>query len=398
MINKKQTILLVTESSKGHHIAFMELFVLNLKLLGCDVVVLMPNSMELYKHMNSGKSKKTDGVIFEDYQNDIAPTKGLGKYSAACTAFRRWLHLNKTAKSIEKQHSLKIDLVFLAFADVYVANYLHYALVDFVFRYKWSGLYFHPKFLRYEPTEGKYKSGISSIDYVFKSSRCKAIGVHDDKLINSLTFRLDKPIVFFPEIADLTEPDISDYRYLKIKEKAKGRKIIGLVGCEKRKGFHTLVQLALTKPENCFFVFAGELSPEGYTEKEIAYFRQFLESDNAHVLYFPAYILEGREINSLLAALDIIYIVYSGFTSTSNFSTKAAFLRKPVLATEKYIIGDDTREFNLGVTVKENDLEDLKDALSRLELKIQTETFHFDLYLKKHNNSLLETSFESVLK
>jgi len=311
--------------------------------------------------------------------------------------FNRWLKLKNTTKTIEAKHNLKFDLVFLSFADVYIANYLPYQLVDFVFPYNWAGLYFHPKFLRFKPEEGGFKSGVSSIDYIFKSKKCKAIAIHDEKLVYSLSFRLNKPIIFFPEIADLTEPDLNNRYYKQIMEKANGRKVIGLVGCEKRKGFHTLKRLAVRNPKGYLFVFAGKFLPFGYTIEEQKEFQSFLSSPTDNVLYFPEYILEGKEINSFLAALDVIYIAYSGFTSTSNFSTKAAYLKKPVIATEKYVIGDETREFNLGVTVQEDDVDDLENALLKLEDKLKSEKFMYDAYLDKHSIRKLDACFKSIL-
>jgi non-ribosomal peptide synthetase component F len=115
------------------------------------------------------------------------------------------------------------------------------------------------------------------------------------------------------------------------------------------------------------------------------------------VLYIPTYLKEGVEINSFLAALDAIFIVYSNFTSTSNFSTKAAFLRKPVLATEKHVIGDETRTFDLGVCVGENDVEELRTGLQVLEEKIKKGQFGYDAYLEKHSTEVLVEGFRHIL-
>jgi hypothetical protein len=396
-LNKSQpTILLVTESSQGHHIAFMEMFMTSLKSIGCCLVVLMPQVQHLVQHLQS-KNLIDEEVIFEDFQNAIVSNVHYGTMNEAIKAFRRWRLLNKTVGSLEKKHKLKFDLVFLSFADVYTANYLPHQLVDLVFQHAWAGLYFHPKFLRLHPEEGQYKSGPSAIDNVFRSKHCKAVAIHDQKIADALAFRTGKPVYFFPEIADLSAPDFDNALYKLVKEKAKGKKAIGLVGCEKRKGFHVLKRLAQENPDGYLFVFAGAFVKEGYTPQEHQELKQFLSQVPSNVLYIPTYLKEGVEINSFLAALDAIFIVYSNFTSTSNFSTKAAFLRKPVLATEKHVIGDETRTFDLGVCVGENDVEELRTGLQVLEEKIKKGQFGYDAYLEKHSTEVLVEGFRHIL-
>ena len=59
-------------------------------------------------------------------------------------------------------------------------------------------------------------------------------------------------------------------------------------------------------------------------------------------------------------------MVYPNFTSTSNRLTKAAYFRKPVLASGGFILGELVEKFGLGITLGDQNLENAVAALTLL--------------------------------
>jgi hypothetical protein len=85
---------------------------------------------------------------------------------------------------------------------------------------------------------------------------CQGVGVLDEDQQSQLQAQLKKRVITFPDVTDEVEPDINFFLASEIKHKARGRKIIGLIGSlNKRKGLLILIQ-ASQKPHNDKYLFA----------------------------------------------------------------------------------------------------------------------------------------------
>jgi cephalosporin hydroxylase len=77
-----------------------------------------------------------------------------------------------------------------------------------------------------------------------------------EKLRISLT---NKSIVLSPDVADLSSPATDCQLVKQIKEKARNRKIVGLLGSQgKRKGLLTMLKISQHLKEENFFLFLLE--------------------------------------------------------------------------------------------------------------------------------------------
>jgi hypothetical protein len=263
-------------------------------------------------------------------------------------------------------------------------------------------LYFHPRHLRINAGCLKHRPGYSEIDVVLTASRCASITIHDAGITQRFERRIGKPVILFPEIADDTPPDPHDPLARAIREKAAGRTVVGMIGLEKRKGTTTLVRLAQQAPrDQFFFVFAGTLRYADFTAEEQSLMKDFFASDPEHCLLHLERVEAGARFNSVFCSFDVPFIVYNDFASTSNLVTKAAIFKRYVLATERYIIGEDVRNYHLGLTVAEGDVVQCLAALTQLRDKINRREPYpgsFDTYRELQSLRRLKDAFKEVLE
>jgi len=391
-----KTVVLFDHFIAGHHYAFAKLFAKYLLELRFNVILILPDKSDEIRKTLVDEGYESDRIY--SYKANVNPKKisklGLFNYPLGTLGF--WRRVKCAIRAVEQESGWPINYVFLCWLDTFLSNYLPYQLIDFIFPYKWSGLYFHPWYL-YE-NGLRNKVSISSIDNVLKSKRCVSVGVHDEFIIPILKERIQKKIIHFPEITDSTEPDYSYFLAKELKNKAAGRISVGLVGLSKRKGLLKMFEIAKKADPECYFFFYAGVVPESvYSISELKQIDNYFTSAPENVLYYDSYIEEGSKINAVISVLDILFLIYDNFKSSSNFSTKAAYFRKPVLATNKYWIGRNTAKYNLGETVDEDDSNEAIGALNRLKDKIESgdlTDMKFEEYLKIHKEQMLLQAFK----
>jgi hypothetical protein len=394
-----KTVALVDHFVFGHHLAFIKLFSKYLLKCGYRVCIFYPEKENEIKQYLIHEGNDANHINFYPIDLQKKKVRFLGSFNHAAATWLLWLETKKAIKKAEHQFDIKVDLVFFAWLDDHLANGLPHQLVDIVFPYRWSGLYFHPWYL-YENV-GK-RISFSSIDSVLRSKNCVSVGIHDEFVREKLAERISKKVVLFPEIADSTPPDENFELAVELKKKANGRKVVGLVGILKSKGFLTFMQLVQqANPQKFFFFTAGNMNIHDFNEAEEKMVRSFL-SDKLpeHCFYYPGSIREGAFINAIINALDVIFIVYNNFRSSSNYNTKAALFRKQVLATNRFWIGEVTSKYGMGEVVEEGNVSEALAALEKLHRKIEGKQLDFkkyELYLQAHGEHVLLQTFKEAL-
>jgi hypothetical protein len=143
---------------------------------------------------------------------------------------------------------------------------------------------------------------------------------------------------------------------------AQGRKIIGMVGLEKRKGFLTLLRIArraASHQEPWFFAFTGTLWWETLTPSETSWLKHYLANKPENVYLDPegGSIPDGGPYNGVASTFDIFFAAYlnSLYNGSSNGLTKASLLRRPVVVTEGACLEERTKAYRLGLAIPEDD-------------------------------------------
>ncbi|MDB9425757.1 glycosyltransferase family 1 protein [Microcystis aeruginosa CS-564/01] len=294
------------------------------------------------------------------------------------------------------------DLTFFAWLDSYLGPYLTASISDHIFSYPWSGLYFQPplrKTLKYQ----RIRRGILDPLAVLKSKQCLGVAVLDEGIADKLQQKLNKPVVIFPDFTDESPPDMSFEIAQKIRAKAAGRKIIGLLGSlDRRKGTLTLLEVSRQVSDRWFFVFAGKLAESAFTAAELAKIGEIVKANPDNCFFHLTRIPTEAQFNAIIQICDLLYAAYENFFPSVNVLTKAAIFEKPVIASKNYCMGERVEKFNLGYGIEEGSvcqcvsiLERFHEELSTGNLSIQPD---FEGYRHLHSIEQLRYAFQKILE
>lgn len=404
-----KTIALIDIRWSGHHPTYFKLFTKTLLELGYQVIALCPNPAELNEWIISNCSNQTERFYPFQLQKPDDNLSLIGRYRLIYrfylifTAIKRWQHTASTLQKACLKIGISPDLVFFTYLDSYLGSYLTHNWVDKIFPYKWSGLYFQPRHLRGQRKFEFIRHGFLNPHAVLQSSYCQSVAILDEgvaeKLQNSIK---DKPIVIFPDFTDESPPDTNFIIAKEVLQKAKGRKIIGLLGAlEKRKGLLTLLKIAqLTLEEDWFFIFVGELKKYTFMPKELIEIEAVFNSDTKNCFFHLERIPNESQFNALVDLCDILFAVYD-YPHSSNILTKAAIFEKPVIVGDEFCMAERVRQFQLGFTVNEKNttqcIEAIRQLCDKSDLNNTQIQLRFKDYRRAHSIEQLHLKFQEIL-
>ena len=395
-----KTIFIVELFWTGHHPTYLKLFTKSLLELGHKVIVLCPEPDEVNDWVFDNCEETAGRIDVYEYNRPELRVSLPGRMKPALVTVRRWKEAATAIAKISGDLCLVPDLVFFMYLDVYLNKHLPRQIVDTIFKYNWSGLYFAPFHLRI-PCENLF-SKFSPLrrDSLLNAKNCKFVTVLDEGVVKKLQFYLAcKPVVVVPDIADISPPARCYPVIAEITSKARGRKIIGLLGAlDKRKGLLTLLEVARqTSNEDYFFVIAGRLNTLTFSEAEIGIIDTFLKADHQNCCIRFEFIPDEASFNALVDCCDIIFAAYERFYYSSNLLTKAAYFHKRVIVSDGYCMAERTRKYNLGVVVKEGSVADTIGAIRCLTVGAQNNGCEidrkFDAYVADYSIEQLKRTF-----
>lgn len=418
----KTVALVDTNHGRGHHLTYMRFFSKTLLEMGYRVMSFYPQPDDILPWIQENCPEGVENFhAFEmqEYQWQELPVVGqLPKLFPQWTRWPqpvlilgRWQKTAAVIQDAADQIGYEPDLVFLNWLDNYLSYYLSGSMIDWVFPYPWSGLYFRPATYRFGQ---RYlpilKTPLSHLA-VANADRCQAITLLDEYEAENLQSDIqNKPVIAFPDFTDITPPDLTYSLAKDIKAKAGNRTIVGLFGAlSKRKGLLTLLEAAQQcDPEEFFFVFAGSLSKamfhQDYSTRlndDYETVQKIVESSPSNCLFHLEFIPGEPQFNALVNSCDVIFSAYENFPYSSNALVKAAAFKKLVMASEGYCMGKRVEQFQLGVTIPEGDvgacLQGLKDLKIRLAQPNTVRQPDFEGYCQQHSLQQLANSFEDVL-
>lgn len=369
---KQKHIVVVDGMWIGHHPVYLKTFVNILLVAGYKVTVLCPAPEEVsswVKHTSVSEYACFGAHYFSD------PGPGIlsfipGKVRYTLSGLFRWRHLSRSLRKL-LHPSENPDLVFFAWLDSYLYGYLPVKLIDRMFPYFWSGLYFHPRHFRSLKSDGKPRSGYFAppVNFIVRSVRAASLAVLDAGIENALRSKLHgKQVVVFPDFTD--EIPASDNYHLvdEIKAKAKGRKIIGLLGgLPKRKGLLTLIRIVeQSVSSEWFFVFAGELREQTFSKDELNEINSFFNVPKENCFFHLKKIPNDSYFNALVKACDVIFAMYEDFLHSSNLITKSAIYAKSVLVSSGGYMEEVVSQYKLGEAVPAGNVHSALKALHTL--------------------------------
>ena len=254
--------------------------------------------------------------------------------------------------------------------------------------YQWSGLLV-------QSALPPYHRGMPDTRPFLRSKNCVGVGILNEYSAKDLeTFQ--RHILLFPDFADLSAPATNYPLLQKLKEKARGRKVISLLGSINfRKGIKLLLEsIPLLPKDEYFFLIAGKSSLTAQQENDL---RAFGESRN-NCLFSLEKIPDESCFNALIAESDLIFAAYKQFTGSSNLLTKAAAFRKPVIVSRGLCMGRRVEQYGTGQTTGEDNAGECSAAIRSLCTETRMDTQAFARYAHEHEVEKLIICFNQISK
>jgi glycosyltransferase involved in cell wall biosynthesis len=318
-------------------------------------------------------------------------------FASTADGLGQWLLTRAVLCRAQAQTGRRPDLVFFAKLDAWMQGALSPWLLDRVnlFRYPWSGLYFHPNHFYEKPMWPWVRRGPLAPTAILRSRWCKAVAVLDETVAARLQAELGKPVVAFPDLADDSAPDAALPLAREIRSRAAGRTVVAVLGgLDRRKNIFGLLDAAERLPEEkWFFVFVGynPFQPEAIGELEARAGRR------SNCLVHPHRLEDESAFNAVIECCDIVFAAYRRFPFSSNMATKAAAFGKRVLVSKGAVLEKRVVQHRLGLAIPEDDAVACADALCRLAAGEPADP-DFAGYLALHSLSRLEAAFRQVLQ
>ena len=258
----------------------------------------------------------------------------------------------------------------------------------------WVGLLFHPPEIKNNNrfTRNSWFSDFSNRGAIFftesKIESYKAVS------------RFNQSFEVFPDVTrkpklPILLPDI-DFRNF-----ANGRCGVGLIGS--LDGNKKLIKEFLdvsddSRLSNFFFVMVGEIYESSLSRDTLNEIRGRLGLSN-NLYISDRYITSEVDFDCLFSQVDIIFACYRNFNSSANVLAKSAFFKKPVLVTAETFIGDLTQQYNLGVAIKNPEVDSIAKSILLLgeAIKKQDSNFGFDDYVSSVSPENLKHRLDSYL-
>lgn len=317
----------------------------------------------------------------------------------------RWNLIRDAISEVEGQTGWRVDLILFTFLASILSGPYWFAR-RFIPR-PWAALYHNPTPHRSNAPMNllRRKFLVYRDRCMLRSAMCRGVAVQDEETVDSLREQAgDRLVVFMPQVTDMTMRAAVPSALQAVKIRAGGRKIIGLIGLlERRKGLLNFVRLIQrTGPEKVFFVLAGKFNDRYFSKSERKELERFFALGNGDHWHLQlGYIEDDETVNAYIALCDIVYFAYEGHYHSSGVLAKAALLRKPVIASQGYFLGETVNRYKLGVTIAEGNLAELVAAVELLsddakyaELRNQAE---YDRYVEAHTMQAFEAAMRQLL-
>jgi glycosyltransferase involved in cell wall biosynthesis len=396
-----KTIALVDSIRGGHHPTYFKIFAKTLLELGHEVIALSPEPEEVSQWVASHCPELASNFHSFELHEPSPSQFSCRRLQARAMAVACWQRVAQSIQEISSKLGKAPDITFFAWLDTYLG--LIPAITDPIFPYPWSGLYFQPGYLRIPPKLRWMRHGILNPLSVLKSPHCPVVAVLDEGIADKLQQKLNKPVVVLTDITDESPPDMDFEIVKKIRAKAAGRKIVGLLGSlDRRKGTLTLLEVSQQVSDRWFFVFAGRLAEPAFTAAELAKIEEIVKANPDNCFFYWNSIPDGSGFNAVVQVCDVLYAAYENFPYSSNILTKAAIFEKPVIASKNYCMGERVEKFNLGYGIEGGSVSQCVSILERLHEELSTGSLSiqpdFEGYRRLHSIEQLISAFQKILE
>lgn len=372
-----KTIALADPLWVGHHPMYFSEFVAAFLRLGAFVIGLCPDPSEA---MRTSLEKNLFPGIHKRCSMHHLPTGTRSWFGGRfegdpLRTFQRWQRVASALRQAEQKSGHRADLVFFPYLDSYLRFLPFPSVPRITLNRPWSGLYLRNHHHGSPASTKSYLRRLAKGDALIRSRLCRGIGVLDERFIGPMERYTGRAVRGFPDITDAALPDRASPLAEAIRDKAAGRKIIGLIGLERRKGLLNLFRVAKLAREAqlpWYFACAGRFDPAEYSTKERAELDRIArhaasgEIDNVHFDPSAGRIPAEADFNSVFRTFDVAWAAYEGFEGSSGTLGKAAAFDIPCLASRGECIGQRIESYRTGLTIPQGNSSEALEAIQRI--------------------------------
>jgi hypothetical protein len=241
------------------------------------------------------------------------------------------------------------------YMDMYRLGDLSWSRFDSENDYLWAGIRFVPP---HEPTEAWYRL-----------SAWRGMCLLDQKLVEKYSDTLPKKIFsYLPDVTEVVLPREQSSLVKQIIDRSAGRKIVflgGSIGGQKNLAlWYSMIEGA--DPNKWFFVQIGEIYHGTLELNDTAALNCIGQKQPENLLIHDRYLTDDAEFNDVIRSSFAIYAIYRNFTISSNMLGKAAHFQKPILVSDRFLMGSRVMKYGIGLAVNENNPELALKALEAL--------------------------------
>ena len=385
--------IIPNKSGKNKIIKYYSRIVTIIKLIIWNIletsVKIIKTATNYIKNRKRASLTKNHGENFESIKNDkciiiekenLFQKKGicnqvikklLNKLNQHITVFHPGYHNPKELMSIIKKYCSEYgapDLFFVMYLDKWQVaprnTYKNEKLPC-----AWGGITFLPGIYTKHGTE-----------WYFNQRQFSTMCLLDEQIIEK--YKSAHPgfnISYLPDITNTSLPEKKNIRVKQLLNSAAYRKIVLLCGAiGSWKNIELFCKTArIADPDIWFFAIIGKQYPNTFTSNDLNLLSEFCACNRNNTFILDDYISDEMELNSFIDSSHVIFSVYKGFRKSSNMITKAGFFEKPILVSNKYLMGHRVKKYNIGLPIDENDEQEALMALHSLfEKPISSENFH----------------------
>lgn len=207
-----------------------------------------------------------------------------------------------------------------------------------------------------------------------------------------------KVFALLPDITDTRLPQGESDLARQICQQAQGRCTVFIGGSlTPRKNFSLLMDAIEQLPKDkWFFAVVGSLYREQFSQIDIERFDRICADPQSNVFVHDKYLEDEGDFNAAIAASTILLAVYKEFPGSSNLLTKAAFFEKPILVSDRYLMGERVCRYGIGMAVSEDDPKAALEALEQLR-KNPISPDSFAAYRDDFNETVMGDAFEKFI-
>ncbi|MFT4176606.1 MAG: hypothetical protein QM627_08100 [Luteolibacter sp.] len=375
-----KTVALIDPLWVGHHPLYFGLFAAAFLRAGAHVIGLCPDPEAARSETRAMMPDEDPAEIDARFHLSYLPPGKRSFFNGRfegdpVRTFQRWKRAADRLEQMEIVCQRSADFVFFPYLDSYL-RFLPFSIIpDLFLNRPWSGLYLRNHHLAEKPSLRSTLKRLLKGDPLLRSRFCTGLGVLDERIIPHLSAATGKRVELYPDVTFSGLPDEPAELAKHVLELAAGRKIVGMIGLERRKGVVSLLktaELAHRKKLPLYFVCAGALHLSEFSPAEQAWLKRLSAAsangkmNNLHFRIDAKRLPDEVTFNSLFSTFDIAWVAYENFQGSSGALGKAAAFEIPCVATAGECIGHRVETYRMGLTLDSLTPENALYAIERL--------------------------------